>query len=222
MNTRQEQLLKYVIDTHVETGEPVGSTRLVAGYRLDVSPATVRHDLLVLEAEGYLTHPHTSAGRVPTAAGYRYYVNHLQFLPELSREEHTSLRRALAHEEEQKPKELAKTLANLTHQIVIVATDGDTLYYTGIKNLFAQPEFAETEHIRAMSEFLDNLDACFNQLSDQMNGEVRAHIGSEGAFGENCSTISVRIAPVTYVLLGPMRMRYDHHMALLKELQKIF
>lgn len=222
MNTRQEQLLKYVIDAHVSTGEPVGSTRLVEGYRLDVSPATVRHDLLALEEEGYLTHPHTSAGRVPTAAGYRYYVNHLQSLPVLSREEHASLERARSRNEEARLKELARILALLTNETVIVAIRHGSLYYTGIKNLFAKPEFSATPQVIALSELLDDMDECFNRLWDDITDEITTHIGTEGAFGTECSTISIRISPDTaYVLLGPLRMRYDHNMALLKGIQEL-
>ena len=222
MNTRQEQLLKYVIDTHVETGEPVGSTRLVAGYRLDVSPATVRNDLLALEEEGYLTHPHTSAGRVPTAAGYRYYVNHLQSLPALSREERASLVRARSESEEARLKELARALALLTNETVIVADVRGSLYYTGIKNLFAKPEFSAAPHVVALSELLDDMDECFNRLWDDITDEITTHIGTEGAFGTECSTISIRISPDTaYVLLGPLRMRYDHNMALLNEIKQL-
>ena len=222
MNTRQEQLLKYVIDTHVETGEPVGSTRLVEGYRLDVSPATVRHDLLALEAEGYLTHPHTSAGRVPTAAGYRYYVNHLQSLPVLSREEHASLEHARSYNEEARLKELARALALLTNETVIVAIGRGSLYYTGIKNLFTKPEFSEAPQVVALSELFDDMDACFDRLWNDITDEITTHIGTEGAFGTECSTISIRISPDTaYVLLGPLRMRYDHNMALLKGIQAL-
>ncbi len=222
MNVRQEQLLKYVIDTHVETGEPVGSTRLVAGYRLDVSPATVRNDLLALEEQGYLTHPHTSAGRVPTAAGYRYYVNHLQLLPAISREEHASLVRARSEREDARLKELARALALLTNETVIVAIGRGSLYYTGIKNLFAKPEFSAAPQVVALSELLDDMDECFNRLWDDITDEITTRIGMEGAFGTECSTISIRISPDTaYVLLGPLRMRYDHNIALLKGIQQL-
>lgn len=223
MNTRQEQLLKYVIDSHIETGEPVGSTRLVEGYRLDISPATVRHDLLALEEEGFLMHPHTSAGRIPTAAGYRYYVNHLQSLPALSRDERVSLERARSQREEARLKELARTLALLTNETVIVAIGRNSLYYTGVKNLFTKPEFSAAPQVVALSELLDDMDACFDRLWNDITDEVTTRIGMEGAFGTECSTISIRMSPDTaYVLLGPLRMRYDHNMALLKEIQKLF
>jgi heat-inducible transcriptional repressor len=74
LDPRSEQILRAVIDEYVATAEPVGSQTLVERYGLGVSSATVRNVMAELEQAGYLTHPHTSAGRVPTDAGYRLYV----------------------------------------------------------------------------------------------------------------------------------------------------
>ena len=74
LDLRSQAILRAVIEEYVTTAAPVGSHALVERYRLDVSTATVRAVLAELEAAGLLTHPHTSAGRVPTEQGYRYYV----------------------------------------------------------------------------------------------------------------------------------------------------
>lgn len=74
LDGRQQSLLRAVIEEYVATAAPVGSQTLVERYPLGVSSATVRNILAELEASGYLTHPHTSAGRIPTDVGYRYYV----------------------------------------------------------------------------------------------------------------------------------------------------
>jgi len=74
---RRRQILNIVIQEYVQTAQPVGSNSIVKQYELGVSTATIRNDLAVLEKEGLLTHPHTSAGRIPTDAGYRYFVQHL-------------------------------------------------------------------------------------------------------------------------------------------------
>ncbi len=74
LDSRAQAILRAVIEDYVTTATPVGSQALVERYRLGVSSATVRHILSELEAAGLLTHPHTSAGRIPTDAGYRYYV----------------------------------------------------------------------------------------------------------------------------------------------------
>jgi heat-inducible transcriptional repressor len=74
ISERQRDILRRVVEEHVATGEPVGSKTLVERSGLPVSSSTVRNELAELEALGYLTHPHTSAGRVPTEAGYRFYA----------------------------------------------------------------------------------------------------------------------------------------------------
>ncbi len=74
---RRQKLLQFIIDEYVNTAQPVGSGALVQKYRLPFSSATIRNEMAVLEDEGYITQPHTSAGRVPTDVGYRYYVETL-------------------------------------------------------------------------------------------------------------------------------------------------
>lgn len=77
LSHRQEEILRHVVEEHVETGQPVGSKHLVERSGMTVSSSTVRSELAELEALGLLTHPHTSAGRVPTERGYRFYVDTL-------------------------------------------------------------------------------------------------------------------------------------------------
>ncbi|MBN1148314.1 MAG: heat-inducible transcription repressor HrcA [Anaerolineales bacterium] len=77
LNERQKLILALVIRDYIETVQPVGSLRLVEQYHLDVSSATVRNELLALTEKGYLCQPHTSAGRVPTEEGYRYFVRQI-------------------------------------------------------------------------------------------------------------------------------------------------
>lgn len=86
---RKEKILSAVVEKYVETGEPIGSKALLDLTGLDVSSATIRNELKSLDDEGYLAQPHTSAGRIPTKKGYRYYVDHLmqnKELPERIRE----------------------------------------------------------------------------------------------------------------------------------------
>lgn len=89
---RQARILALVVREYVESAQPVSSERLVRRYELGISPATVRHDLAALEELGLLTHPHTSAGRQPTVAGYRYFVEHLMRAAGLSEHERLTIR----------------------------------------------------------------------------------------------------------------------------------
>ncbi len=77
LSDRQQEILRGVVEAHVATGQPVGSRTLVERMGFDVSTSTVRSELAELEARGLLTHPHTSAGRIPTERGYRYYADRL-------------------------------------------------------------------------------------------------------------------------------------------------
>jgi heat-inducible transcriptional repressor len=77
LTERQEQILSFVVQEYVENAQPVGSETLLRRRSLGVSSATIRNELVVLEENGYLTHPHTSAGRIPTEKGYRYFVESL-------------------------------------------------------------------------------------------------------------------------------------------------
>jgi len=77
LNERQRTILKYIVQEYVRTGRAVGSKTLIDRYRIGVSPATVRNEMGELEGRSFLQHPHTSAGRIPTNRGYRYYVEYL-------------------------------------------------------------------------------------------------------------------------------------------------
>lgn len=77
LDDRKSAILRAVVQTYIETAQPVGSSHVVGAASLGVSPATVRSEMTVLEREGYLAQPHTSAGRVPTEKGYRFFVDEL-------------------------------------------------------------------------------------------------------------------------------------------------
>src|SRR6478752_8207487 len=77
LDERKAAVLRAIVEQYVDTALPVGSQTVTQRAGLGVSAATVRNEMSVLEGEGYITQPHTSAGRVPTDRGYRYYVDHL-------------------------------------------------------------------------------------------------------------------------------------------------
>src|SRR5438093_13743047 len=78
LDERHRRILKFVVESHVMRAEPVGSHYVRMAYHLSISPATIRGAMKRLEGEGRLDHPHTSAGRMPTEAGYRYYAESLR------------------------------------------------------------------------------------------------------------------------------------------------
>ncbi len=106
LNERRRQVLRIVVQEYVETAQPVSSKTIADHYPLGVSSATIRNDLAALEKAGLLTHPHTSAGRVPTDAGYRYFVRHLLSSTELPQTE----RRMIRHQFHQARQEIDQWL----------------------------------------------------------------------------------------------------------------
>ena len=102
LTTRRKQLLRHIVEEYVETAQPVGSRTLVDKYELPLSPATIRNEMAALEDEGLVAQPHTSAGRVPTDSGYRYYVEALMHEEELTED----LRQTIRHQFHQAAREL--------------------------------------------------------------------------------------------------------------------
>lgn len=89
---RKEKMLQAVVHLFIRTGKPVGSSTILDSFKIDLSSATVRNVLADLEKEGFLTHPHTSAGRVPTDKGYRFYVDSIANIQRLAVEEESRIR----------------------------------------------------------------------------------------------------------------------------------
>src|SRR5579883_394416 len=87
LTERRAQVLRLIVSDYIETATPVGSEQIVKRHRLELSPATIRNEMAKLEEEGYISHPHTSAGRVPSDVGYRYYVETLMDEPNVSTDE---------------------------------------------------------------------------------------------------------------------------------------
>ena len=77
LTPRRRLILKAIVEAYIESGEPVGSKFLTQNLELGLSPATIRNEMAALEDMGYLIQPHTSAGRIPSETGYRFYVNSL-------------------------------------------------------------------------------------------------------------------------------------------------
>ena len=125
LDDRKAAILKSVVTGYVETAQPVGSSQVAHDLVIDVSPATVRADMAALEREGYLTHPHTSAGRIPTDKGYRFFVDHLGSPHPLAQAEHEKVQVffSKAHGElERVLQDTSRLLAQLTDCAAVVVS----------------------------------------------------------------------------------------------------
>lgn len=227
---RQRDVLHAVIREHIATARPVASVALVRRYRLDVSPATVRSELAALEQLGLLTHPHTSAGRIPTDLGYRYFIESVMPHADLRAEERVTV----SHQFRQAPLDVAErlrlaasTLARLTAEAALAtydraleatqATWTREIHYEGIERILEQPELAVRERVRDVMHLLHDRVRLAEVLPERLGeGEVLVGIGHELGL-EPLRPFSLVIgrygsheAPLGYVgVVGPTRMDYQ-------------
>jgi heat-inducible transcriptional repressor len=123
LDDRKSVILRAIVSHYVRSGEPVGSKTLVDSYKLNVSPATVRNEMVALEEAGYIYQPHTSAGRIPTDAGYRFFVDMWGRNVKLPAEQARQVQRFLGEPRWELEDSLQKTatlLSTLTHQAAVV------------------------------------------------------------------------------------------------------
>jgi transcriptional regulator of heat shock response len=224
LNERQRRILKFVVESHVMRAEPVGSQYVCMAYHLSISPATIRGSMKRLEEEGLLDHPHTSAGRVPTEAGYRYYVDSLmepEPIPSATRRALDRRLQGKAGVIEDLQKAAADALAQLSGQLAMVAMGPWTetpvrhMRIGGARNIAAQPEFQTADRLRALVALLaepEPLTRALDAFTD--SGGARVTIGRELGEGamRACSLVGTGIASNRYRgslgVLGPVRMPY--------------
>ena len=216
--------MAFVVREHSRSAEPVASEAVREGAGLEVSPATIRAEMAELERAGYLKQPHTSAGRVPTEAGYRYYIANCVEEKNVERGAHTFTDAVRGGEEKEvRMKRLARELAGEIHEGVFVGFAPQSSFYTGLSYLFDQPEFESVDLVRHMGEIMDNLDEIVAELFEETTSGVQVFVGSENPFGVHCGTVLLRAGadqPMMGVL-GPMRMDYDRTIAMMRMLEKI-
>jgi transcriptional regulator of heat shock response len=122
MSSRRLEILRAIVDEYVATQEPVGSKSIAERHGLGISPATIRNEMAVLEDEGLIIQPHTSAGRIPTDLGYRVFVDKLATVKPLSGAERRAIETFLegSNDLEELLKKSAKLLADITKQVAVV------------------------------------------------------------------------------------------------------
>lgn len=219
MDERKLIILNTIIKEHVKTGAPVGSGVLVDKYKLDISPATVRNEMAELEEEGYIRQPYTSAGRVPTQKAYHLYISNLKE-KQISEKDAEILKQALKAGDEISFKQTAKEMAKISQVAVFWAFHRNNFYYTGISNLFSQPEFSQPNLIYDISTIIDRMDEIIDEIFDETKEEAKILLGQANPFCDFCSAILVKYRKSgktgLFGVLGPMRMDYEKNLALVK------
>lgn len=236
---RQKEILFAIIEEYSETAAPVGSVTLAKLF--GVSSATIRSEMSKLEEAGLVSQPHTSAGRIPTDAGYRYYVNSLteKSEPALAQDTKTEINPArllpdkgdrgvhaleIRINSQQRAdlaiREAVDALAEMTGNLGIATIDG-RLYVTGMSRLFNQPEFLDINRVQSVANLLDNLEPWLREAAP---GEpLNIFIGGENPIGRT-SGVSLIISKFrspysdkSYIgVLGPTRLNYARVMSLVQ------
>lgn len=224
MTERQQLILSAIVEQYAEVASPVGSSLLARAF--GVSSATVRAEMAELERTGYIMQPHTSAGRVPTDKGYRYYVNNISASQDNESKSERRAERALTARvtgggmPERTIRNAVDTLVELTHNLSL-ATIGNQLYMSGLSNLFGQPEFINGGQVQQVASLLDNLEPWLREAAP--NEPLNVYIGRENPIGRaaGCSLIVSKFhspySDRSYIgVLGPTRLSYKEVMLLVR------
>ncbi|MFH1046863.1 MAG: DeoR family transcriptional regulator [Patescibacteria group bacterium] len=218
---RKLRILKAVVREYLETAEPVSSGVLVVKYRLGVSPATVRNDMVELTERGLLEQPHTSAGRRPTEAGYRLYVS--EFIDDGFRVIEDVLRQVrfmaaeLELERQTAARDFARYMAELTGETAFVSHHG-AVFMTGISNLFRKPEFRTPELMQDFSLMFDQIEDLVRDVRPRMTTDITIYIGGENPFCPRLSSVLTRwdSGDGLIGIIGPTRMDYEMNVGLMR------
>jgi len=228
MNERKQNLLKIITAHYIKTAQPVSSKLIAEAGDFDLSSATIRSEMVELEEEGYIYHPHTSAGRVPTEKGYQFFVDN--FLPglKLAKKQQELIDKTFKNFKNFEPKnlkDLAKNLAELSDNAVFVAFAANDFYYTGLSNLFDQPEFSQQQVVYNLSRVIDHFDQAISKIFNKIDSEVAVAIGSKNPFGADCSSVlakyQLKDSQGILGILGPVRMDYQTNFNLVKYSQQV-
>ena len=222
MQVRKDRILSVTVQHYIHTVSPVSSQAIVQESRLDISSATVRNILAELEKDGYLTHPHTSAGRIPTQRGYRYYVDNLMNDINLLKEEKDRIK-AEYHKESSQLEDLlqrtSEVLSDATHYTSIISVDGwdRKIFCHGASYIVAYPDYhQDLRKICDILKALEEKERLLEIINRQIRSKIKIYIGQEIAClpVDSCSLAvscyKTRNGPSGRIaLLGPTRMNYE-------------
>lgn len=218
--SRRKAVLADTINKYIKEANPISSEDVSRNF--DLSSATIRNIFAELEEDGYLTHPYTSGGRIPTNKGYRYYVDFLIAQMGLLEEEKERITQEYKKEIKRFEDTLEATselISTITHYAGIVSflKWQDRFFYKGLSLILDQPEFQDFERTRLLIKMIENKHSLLNIINRDFTDKVKIYIGREMGYPEmeNCSlavsSYRIKNRPLgRLAVLGPMRMDYKH------------
>lgn len=228
ITSRQARILAAIVKEYAASPQPVGSEELEKKYDFGLSSATIRNEMKALEKSGLIKQPHTSAGRVPTDTGYRYFITQLMKHVELSAREQARLNQEIQRLQQQHY-ELGRTITKLlaeSSQSAAFALLPEAQSAAGFANIVNSD--IEKPNLKAVAEFLENLDENCKALTTRGIGEIQTYVGRESPIplSEDVSMVvtSVKLAGGgrgVVGIIGSKRMKYAKNISLLEYVSKL-
>jgi len=230
---RQIEILDKLIQEYIDSARPVSSQLLEKKYDFSICPAMIRIEMQKLTDKGFICQPHTSAGRVPTDKGYRFFVDNLLARRSLGE---GGLKKEVSELEDifQKAgKDIFKVASRLTKFLaeqssnftILNLLERDFFWKEGWEEILQEPEFEEKDSISHFTELLESFEENIENL--KINSEIKVYIGKENPFSKN-KDFSIIISKChlpkkeegILSILGPKRMAYDRNIGLINSLMK--
>ncbi|MFA4842894.1 MAG: hypothetical protein WC658_03565 [Candidatus Omnitrophota bacterium] len=219
-DSRRKQVLAATINRYIKIAEPISSEEIARSF--DLSPATIRNIFAELEQDGYLTHPYTSGGRIPTNKGYRYYVDFLALEMQILEEEKERIIREYRSRIRRLEDALERTsevISQITHYTGMVSSLEweDKLFYGGMSRVLEQPEFQDLGRTLGLIRMIEDKARILDIVNREFDERVKVYIGEEMRCPEmsGCSLVvstysRKRRLCGRIAVLGPVRMEYSH------------
>jgi heat-inducible transcriptional repressor len=218
LTQRQVEILKSLIEEYIATAEPVGSETLEKKYSLSASPATIRNEMVRLTKLGYLKKNHTSAGRMPTPVGMKFYVKQLMKEKDLSVTEETAVKESLwdyREKENEFLRKMTKSLAEKTKALAITTTAQGDVFCAGYANILDMPEFFDIDVMKNLLSTMDEFETCRKFFEGIVSEDVQVLLGDElgpdmqGPYGFVFTHYKTPMQLTGEIgVLGPSRLNY--------------
>jgi len=222
LTPRQINVLKAIVEEFIETAKPVGSETLEKKHSFGVCPATLRNEMAKMAQIGYLSKPHSSAGRMPTSMALKYYVRELMTPKKLSVSEEVGVKEKIwdkKHDFANLLKEATKELSRRSRKMALSVTSQGSLCFFGAAHLLDEPEFLDIDVTRVTLELIDQVDFWLRiidsiTLYPGEEGEIRLLIGHDlgESLLEPCGFVFQQYETGPYKgiigIMGPARQRY--------------
>lgn len=225
--SRRKNVLLAIIESFIDNPSPISSEFIAKEFDFSLSSASIRNVMAGLEEDGFITHPHTSAGRTPTDKGYRFYVDNLMGKSGLEDVQKQAINQELHSyglEIEELLENVSGVLARFLHYPSIVSfSQEDRVYSNGASFIFEQPEFNDIKKLHSIFKLLDEKHNLLKTMNQDIGEPLKVYIGQENSIPEikNCTlilaTYKKKNKPQGRVaVLGPTRLRYSYAIPLVE------